>query len=137
MTMQRRTFLTACLSGLGLAMLPGGRARAALGSPRVVFVFLRGGTDALSLISPRGTAWTRLQQLRPTTAMTSPIAFSSELYAHPAMAPLLTSDIKSSLGVVLHAGSVAETRSHFDQQYRIETGTTATSGTQGFLTRVA
>lgn len=132
----RRTFLAACLSGMGLAMLPR-RARAALNSPRLVFIFLRGGSDALSLFSPRGADWTRLQALRPDTAMTSPLAFSSELYAHPALAPLLTSDITSSLNVVLHSGGITDNRSHFDQQFRIETGSNAASTPDGFLARLS
>lgn len=134
--MKRRSFLAGCLSGLGLAMLPRA-AVGAPGSPRLVFVFLRGGTDALSLFAPRGADWTKLKQVRPTIAMAAPLAFSAELYAHPQLAPLLASDVAADLGVVLHAGGVADTRSHFDQQYRIETGTNATTGTSGFLARIA
>jgi uncharacterized protein (DUF1501 family) len=136
MQMNRRSFLTASLSGLGLAMLPG-RARAALGSPRLVFVFLRGGTDALSLFSPRGTPWTRLQSLRGDVAMTGGIPYTTNLQAHPALTPLLEPSIVDDLGVVLHAGGMTNTRSHFDQMYRIETGINATRASKGFLTRTA
>lgn len=147
--MDRRSFLAGCLSGIGLGLGAGlgtamisrkaalAMTAAAASSPRLVFVFLRGGTDALSLFSPRGADWTRLQQARPSIAMTSPLAFSPDLYAHPQLAPLLASDVASNLSVVLHAGGVVDTRSHFDQQYRIETGTDAINGTTGFLARLA
>jgi uncharacterized protein (DUF1501 family) len=134
--MDRRKFLAGCLSGIGAAMLSRGEA-ATTASPRLVFVFLRGGVDALSLFSPRGAAWTALQGVRPTIAMTGPLAFSPDLYAHPQLAPLLASDVVTNLSVVLHAGGVVDTRSHFDQQYRIETGSNAVNGTSGFLARLA
>lgn len=139
--MNRRNFLSGCLWAAGAAALLPRAATAstimALNSPRLVFVFLRGGTDSLSLFSPRGSAWTALQAVRPTIAMANPLDFSPDLYAHPQLAPLLASDVAANLSVVLHSGSVADTRSHFDQQYRIETGTEATNGTSGFLSRIA
>lgn len=135
--MDRRSFLTGCLAGLGVAALSRGAAVAAAGSPRLVFVFLRGGADALSLLSPRGADWTRLQQARPTIAMAGPLPLSSQLQAHPQLAPLLEADVLANLAVVLHAGGIVDTRSHFDQQYRIETGTNAVNGTTGFVARLA
>jgi uncharacterized protein (DUF1501 family) len=134
--MDRRSFLAGCLSGMGAMLLSRGEA-ATTASPRLVFVFLRGGVDALSLFAPRGAAWTALQAVRPTIAMTGPLAFSPELYAHPQLAPLLDPAVAANLSVVLHAGGVVDTRSHFDQQYRIETGIDAASGTTGFLARLA
>lgn len=115
----------------------GTRAQAALNSPRLVFVFLRGGADALSLVAPRGAAFTTLQGYRPTIAMQNPTAFGPDLNLHPAMSPLLAPGIVSNLNFVLHAGSTVDNRSHFDQQTRIESGDGAGVATTGFLGRTA
>ncbi len=139
MTLTRRTILTGALAGLGLAALPGRRARAALASPRLVFVFLRGGADALNLLPPAGNAGAVLASLRPTISVAGalPLGASTDVLVHPALAPLLAPDIVSNLGVVLHAGSMADTRSHFDQMYRIETGDSSGATPTGMLTRAA
>jgi uncharacterized protein (DUF1501 family) len=135
--MQRRTFLTSTLAGLGLAFLPGRAARAAAGSQRLVFVMLRGGADALSLLAPAGAAAATLAQWRPTLALTGGISLSPDLQAHSALAPLVTSASLANLTFVLHAGGASDTRSHFDQQHRIETGDTGGAATRGFLASVA
>lgn len=135
--MRRRTFLTSTLASLGLSFLPGQPARAAAGGRRLVFVMLRGGADALSLVSPAGAAATTLAQWRPTLALAGGISLSPDLQAHPAMAPLVTSAGLANLTFVLHAGGVSDTRSHFDQQHRIETGDTGGAASRGFLASVA
>ncbi len=134
--MDRRSFLLGTLAGVGAMALPRSEA-ATTASPRLVFVFLRGGADALSLFPPRGATATRLQAVRPSIAVSGPLAWSADLAAHPQLAPLLDSAVAANLAVVPHAGGVVDTRSHFDQQYRIETGTNAVSGTSGFLARLA
>lgn len=135
--MQRRTFLTSTLAGLGLAFLPGQTARAAAGASRLVFIMLRGGADALSLLSPAGAAATTLAAWRPTLALTGGISLSSDLHAHPALTPLVTSASLANLTFVLHAGGASDTRSHFDQQHRIETGDVGGAATRGFLASAA
>jgi uncharacterized protein (DUF1501 family) len=134
MSMQRREFLSSVLAGLGVGLLPRA-ARAAATSPRLVFVFLRGGTDALSLVSPAGAGFTTLQGYRPKIAMANPLPFTAQLQLHPAMAPLMASSIKNRLNLILHAGSVTDSRSHFDQQYRVETGDAVGNTATGFLAR--
>ena len=134
--MNRRTFLSSVVAGIGVGLLPR-VSRAATTSTRLVYVFLRGGADALSLVSPRGNAFTTLQDYRPTTAIANPIAFSSNLAVHPAMSPLMTSAVKSRLNFILHTGSVNESRSHFEQQHRIETGDAVGNSGTGFLARTA
>lgn len=135
--MQRRTFLTSSLAGLGLAFLPGRAVRAAAATPRLVFVMLRGGADGLSLLAPRGAAASTLAGWRPTQALTGGLPLSADLQAHPALAPLVTSASLANLTFVLHAGGTSDTRSHFDQQHRIETGDTSGAATRGFLASVA
>lgn len=135
--MQRRTFLTSSLAGLGLAFLPGRPARAAAGTPRLVFVMLRGGADGLSLVAPRGAAGATLAGWRPTQALPDGLPLSADLQAHPALAPLVTSASLANLTLVLHAGGTSNTRSHFDQQHRIETGDATGAASQGFLASVA
>jgi uncharacterized protein (DUF1501 family) len=131
--MNRRTFLSSVLAGIGVGMLP--RAvHAATSSTRLVFVFLRGGADALSLVSPRGAAFTTLKGYRPTIAIANPVAFSSQLAVHPQLSPLLAD---ARLNFVVHAGSVNDTRSHFEQQHRVETGDAVGTTAQGFLGRAA
>lgn len=135
--MQRRTFLTSTLAGLGLAFVPGRAARAAVGSPRLVMILLRGGADALSFLSPTGAAASSLAALRPRLALSGGLALSPTLQAHPALAPLVTSASLANLTFVLHAGGSSDTRSHFDQQHRIETGDASGVASRGFLAHVA
>lgn len=135
--MQRRTFLTSSLAGLGLAFLPRRAPRAAAGTPRLVFVMLRGGADGLSLLAPRGAAASTLAGWRPTQSLAGGLPLSADLQAHPALAPLVTSASLADLTFVLHAGGTSDTRSHFDQQYRIETGDPSGAATRGFLASVA
>ncbi|MBL8954111.1 MAG: DUF1501 domain-containing protein [Myxococcaceae bacterium] len=131
MNVRRRDFLTAAGA---FTALWGTRARAASTAPRLIFVFLRGGADALSLAAPGGSAFSAFQALRPNIAMANPLAFAG-LNFHPAMQPLLAAGPAANLGLVLHAGGTADNRSHFDQQYRIESGDPSGATTTGVLGR--
>jgi uncharacterized protein (DUF1501 family) len=135
--MQRRTFLTSTLAGLGLTLVGGRATRAAAGNNRLVLIMLRGGADALSLVSPAGAAAATLARWRPNLALASGIALSPDLQAHPALAPLVTSASLANLTLVLHTGGTSDSRSHFDQQYRIETGDASGAATRGFLANAA
>lgn len=131
MNVRRRDFLTAAGA---FTALWGTRARAASTAPRLIFVFLRGGVDALSLAAPGGSAFSAFHALRPNIAMANPLAFAG-LNLHPAMQPLLAPGPAANLGLVLHAGGTADNRSHFDQQYRIETGDPSGATPTGVLGR--
>ncbi len=135
-TLNRRQLLSAALAGGGLAFANSFRgAFAQTVTPKhLVFVFLRGGADALGLVAPLGAEGTLVKAARPTLAISSPIAYSSTLGLHPLFAPLLgDAELANRLNFVLHAGSTNETRSHFEQMDHIETGDSVGISANGFL----
>lgn len=134
--MLRRDFCKTSLLGLAGLMLPA-RAHAVGDAPRLFVVVLRGGADGLSLVSPTGSTLSTLKTLRPTTAVTTPVAIGPGVGLHPALAPLLDPSLGGRLNVVLHAGSTNISRSHADQQFRLETGDAVGSATDGFLARAS
>ena len=131
---RRRSFLLGSLGAVGSLALPGPRTRAAVPSKQLVFVFLRGGVDALGLVSPLGDGAATLAALRPNIGLRDPIAFSPTLAVNRLLAPLVDdATIRASLNIVVHAGSLNETRSHFVQMDHVESGDAAGSTATGFL----
>jgi uncharacterized protein (DUF1501 family) len=159
-TCSRRLFL----KGGGLAMLSLGFGslgagplflqRAALAAPGpgafhrrkvLVTIFQRGAMDGLMAVTPLDDA--ALRRYRPRLAMTAARTAASderlldlggELGLHPAFAPLLPLWQQRRLAVVHAVGSPDPTRSHFDAQDYMETGTPGRKGTaSGWLNRVA
>jgi uncharacterized protein (DUF1501 family) len=137
--MRRRDLLAAGLAGVGATFLPRLSGRAQAVPPRhLVFVFLRGGADALGWFTPRGAGEQTLAGLRPTLSLASPQPFSPTLAANRFLAPMLgDATLMSGFNVVLHAGSVNETRSHFEQMAHIESGDSDGSTAGGFLAAAA
>ncbi len=137
MSLHRRALLKAGLAAAGVTWAGGlgsHLARAATTSKQLVYIFLRGGADALGMVAPVGAAGAAVAAARPNLAIASPIAFSTELVFHPQLAPLLNDSVlKAGLNVVLHAGSLHETRSHFEQMAHIESGDSSGIPTTGFL----
>jgi uncharacterized protein (DUF1501 family) len=147
MKLSRRFFLRSSgLALVGLHTVPGFLARAAattagLGKTLVV-LFQRGAMDGLNAVVPH--AENSYYQLRPTIAIPRPKQ-GDELAAidldgffgfHPAMAPLKPLYDEGLLAVVTAAGSPDSTRSHFDAQDFMETGTPGVKSTQdGWLNR--
>ncbi len=151
----RRLFLKA--GGLALFTLGAGPrflTRAALASeggarPRrkvLVTVFQRGAMDGLMAVPPLGSGAqdARLRALRPGLAMSAARAAGEEAVAdlgvgfglHPAFAPLLPLWKERRLAIVHAVGSPDPTRSHFDAQDYMETGTPGRKGTPtGWLNR--
>ncbi len=153
--MDRRAFLK---SG-GIALLtmgagPAFLARAAhaskTGAPRrkvLVTIFQRGAMDGIMAVPPLGggaSGDSALAKLRPQLFM--PTAASGEgvrdlgtgFGLHPAFAPLLPMWRDSRLAIVHAVGSPDATRSHFDAQDYMESGTPGQKGTpDGWLNRVA
>ena len=123
--MQRRALLQrTLLSGLGL-MAVGQHAWAVVGgapsaSPkRLVVVFLRGAVDGLSVVVPYA----------------DPGYYSAGL--HPALAPLMPFWQSGKLAFVHASGSTDGTRSHFDAQDFMESGTPGRKSTpDGWLNRL-
>ncbi|MDW8466498.1 MAG: hypothetical protein RML35_10090 [Chloroherpetonaceae bacterium] len=148
----RRAFLKTT----GLALLSIGwdstplflkRAVAAVSSsmPRrvLVTIFQRGGMDGVMAVTPYTDSY--VQQLRPHLALALPDKSSDALLdldgrfgLHPAFQPLLPFFKERQLAIVHGVGSPNPTRSHFDQQDYMESGTPERKGTpDGWLNRLA
>jgi uncharacterized protein (DUF1501 family) len=131
----RRVFLKS--SGLALVsfgVLPRFLARTALaaggGARRktIVVLFQRGACDGLNTVVPYGESAYR--SLRPSIAIPPPsggheaaVDLDGFFGLHPALGPLLPAWREGSLGIVHAAGSPDGTRSHFDAQDFMESGT--------------
>jgi uncharacterized protein (DUF1501 family) len=150
----RRMFLKT--SGIALFTLGAGprfltRAAAAsqkTGRKVLVTIFQRGAMDGLMAVPTLDDA--ALRSLRPRLAMTAArtggaaaaldLSDLGDLGAgfglHPAFAPLLPFWREGRLGIVHAVGSPDPTRSHFDAQDYMETGTPGRKGTaSGWLNR--
>ncbi|HKB24829.1 MAG TPA: DUF1501 domain-containing protein [Methylomirabilota bacterium] len=145
--MDRRTFLKcgAC-SLVALAGPPRFLVRtaaAAASSGKVlVAVFQRGAVDGLSMVMPHGdpgyAAARSAIALRPPKAGETDRAIDLDGFfaLHPALAPLVPLWQNRSLAVVHACGSPDTTRSHFDAQDYMESGTPGLKSTQdGWLAR--
>ena len=145
--MDRRAFLQA-LSWGGSASLASTRNAWALVSPsqaastrRLIVVFMRGAVDGLSLVVPYNE--TNYFRQRSTIAIGKPgsangtIELDGQFGLHPALAPLIRFWKEGSLAFVHAAGSPDPTRSHFDGQDNIESGTPGNKATpDGWLNRL-
>lgn len=114
---------------LGAFALPALSALADSAKPegRMVFVFLRGAYDGLSMLVPHGDA--HYAQIRPNIGIPKPdgspktsLALDDLFGLHPACADLLPLWQQGLLSAIPCAGSPDTTRSHFDAQYHWETG---------------
>ena len=145
--MDRRTFLKcgAC-SLVALAGPPRFLVRTAAAAEAkgkvLVAVFQRGAVDGLSMVIPHGDAG--YAGVRPSIALKAPKRGESDraldldgFFAfHPALAPLTPLWDNRSLAVVHACGSPDATRSHFDAQDYMETGTPGVKSTpDGWLAR--
>ncbi len=139
--------------GLGLLSLGAGPRfldrllLAADDSPRprlLVSIFLRGAMDALMAVPPLADEET-VKRLRPRLAMSAArsedapvVDLGAGFGLHPAFSPLLPFWQDGRLAIVHAVGSPNPTRSHFDAQDFMETGTPWRKGTpSGWLNRVA
>jgi uncharacterized protein (DUF1501 family) len=113
------------------------RSRATL-----VCIFLRGGMDGLMAVMPYTDP--ALSQLRPKLILPPPgsdseralLRLDDRFGLHPSFAPLLPFFQDGRLAIVHGVGSPDRTRSHFDQQEYLETGTPGVKGTRsGWLNR--
>ena len=108
---------------------------------RLIVVFMRGAVDGLSLVVPYNE--TNYYRQRSTIAIGKPgsvngtIDLDGQFGLHPALAPLMPFWKEGSLAFVHAAGSPDSTRSHFDGQDNIESGTPGNKATQdGWLNRL-
>jgi uncharacterized protein (DUF1501 family) len=148
--MQRRHLLQAA-AAVGAAWTPIGRtAFAAVGDPnnpalpgsrRLVVVFLRGAVDGLSVVTPYGDG--AYYQARNTIALQRPgqqgglLDLDGHFGLNPALAPVMPLWQGGKLAFVQACGSPDPTRSHFDAQDYMESGTPGRRGTpDGWLNRL-
>ena len=145
--MNRRTFLRcgACslvaLAGPPRFLIRTAAAAAARGKV-LVAVFQRGAVDGLSMIVPYGdAAYAAARQtivLRPPMRGESDRALDLDGFfaLHPGLAPLVPLWENRSLAIVHACGSPDTTRSHFDAQDYMESGTPGVKSTpDGWLAR--
>ncbi|HEV2063284.1 MAG TPA: DUF1501 domain-containing protein, partial [Thermoanaerobaculia bacterium] len=128
---------------LGPRSLLARAAAGALASDRIlVEAFLRGGADGLSLCAPY--AEPEYYAARPTIALPRPrqaggdslLDLDGHFGLHPDLAPLLPLWEAGRFAVLQAAGCRGLSRSHFDAQEFVETGTPGVKGTPtGWLDR--
>src|SRR5579862_1711267 len=148
MNVSRRIFLKGGgVAMLGMSTLPAflQRAVAATAMPnkkKLVVLFQRGAADGLNIVVP--FAESNYYSVRPSIAIPSPkrggqgsaIDLDGFFGLHPALAPLLPLYQKRQLAVVHASGSPDTTRSHFDAQDYMESGTPGVKATEdGWLNR--
>src|SRR5947209_13188316 len=144
MSITRRVFLrNSALAVVGTAAIPGFLTRAAFGSiepgtrtQRLVVIFQRGAADGLNIVVPHGER--QYYAMRPTINIPrkSVINLDGFFGMHPALSPFLSLWQQRQLAIVHAAGSPDATRSHFDAQDFMETGTPGAKGTEdGWLNR--
>ena len=146
--MQRRVFLRAGgLAAVGFGALPRfvlRAAEAADGARRrrvLVVVFQRGANDGLNTVVPHGER--AYYDARPSIAVPRPnggtdaaLDLDGHFGLHPALAPLVPLWREGSLAIVHAIGSPDATRSHFDAQDFMESGTPGRKATDdGWMNR--
>jgi uncharacterized protein (DUF1501 family) len=142
----RRLFLkSAGLAMFGMGAAPLWLARAAEGSqPRkkvLVAIFQRGAVDGLNVVVPFGER--NYYALRPTIAIPTPKSGTESVIdldgffgLHPSLASLKPIYDANQLAVIHAVGSPDPTRSHFDAQDYMESGTPGRKATgDGWLNR--
>src|ERR1700737_1563466 len=134
---------------VGMSAVPAFLQRAiaatpAAGKKQLVVLFQRGAAGGLNIVVP--FAESNYYRLRPTIAIPQPkrisvggdaaIDLDGYFGLHPAMAPLAPLFQQNQLAVVHAAGSPDPTRSHFDAQDYMESGTPGVKATEdGWLDR--
>ena len=144
MPITRRIFLhNGALAIIGTAAVPSFLTRAARGavesgarSKRLVVIFQRGAADGLNIVVPHAEA--QYYAMRPSINIPrkSVIDLNGFFGLHPSLSALQPLWQQGHLGIVHAAGSPDSTRSHFEAQDFMETGTPGVKVTQdGWLNR--
>ena len=138
----RRTFLGAALAVYGASKLPfdvfheGIAAAASLpAQPVLVSVFLEGGADALSVLSPQGDPLYR--KLRPKLGLSGGAALAEDdrLHWHPAAGGIAQLYGEQKVSVMPAIGYTNADQSHFTSRHYWEVGATSTQLQTGWLGR--
>ncbi len=147
MSSTRRVFLkNGALAIAATAAVPSFLTRAALGADtagrkRFVVIFQRGAADGLNMVVPYGES--AYYRMRPSIAIPQPRRGAESVLdldgffgLHPAMSSLKPLWDAKQLALVHAAGSPDGTRSHFDAQDYMESGTPGIKSTEdGWLNR--
>ena len=144
MPITRRVFLrNGALAVVGTTALPSFLTRAAFGAAdpgirnqRLVVIFQRGAADGLNIVVPHGEAG--YYAMRPTINIPKKSVLDLDGFfgLHPAMASFEPLWKQKHLAIVHAAGSPDPTRSHFDAQDFMESGTPGVKVTDdGWLNR--
>jgi uncharacterized protein (DUF1501 family) len=149
--MERRAFVkSGALALVTIGLSPSFLRRTAFGMELVnapkgkvlICLFQRGAADALNIVVPHGEK--SYYAMRPSIAIPQPsrnalggaIDLDGFFGLHPALAPLKPLYDRGLLAPVHAVGSPSTTRSHFDAQDYMETGTPDVKGTtDGWLNR--
>src|SRR2546423_10421314 len=132
---------------VGLSAMPAFLQRAVAATPmpnkkQLVVLFQRGAADGLNIVVPFGES--NYYRMRPTIAIPQPkrggadaaVDLDGSFGLHPSLAPLEPLFRKNQLAIVHAAGSPDPTRSHFDAQDFMESGTPGLRSTEdGWLNR--
>jgi uncharacterized protein (DUF1501 family) len=144
MPITRRVFLrNSALAVVGTAAIPSFLTRAAFGSAepgsrtkRLVVIFQRGAADGLNIVVPHGEL--AYYAMRPSINIPRKEVLDLDgiFGLHPSMASLQPLWNQRHLAIVHAAGSPDPTRSHFDAQDFMESGTPGLKATtDGWLNR--
>jgi uncharacterized protein (DUF1501 family) len=124
-------------SRLGFRAFEEGIAAAASGpaAPILVSIFLEGGADGLSVLSPQDDPL--YKKLRPQLALAggTPLAEDDRLYWHPALTGLQQLYAEKKVTVLPAVGYTHADQSHFTSRHYWEVGATETSLRTGWLGR--
>src|SRR5271166_4036300 len=144
MSITRRVFLrNSALAVVGTAAVPTFLARAAMGAAepgarpkRLVVIFQRGAADGLNIVVPYGEA--QYYTMRPSINIPRKAVIDLDGFfgLHPSLSHFEPLWKQRQLAIVHAAGSPDPTRSHFDAQDFMETGTPGVKATEdGWLNR--
>ena len=148
MKVSRRIFLkSGGVAMIGMSTIPAFLQRAVAATPmpnkkKLIVVFQRGAADGLNIVVPFGEE--NYYRIRPTIAIPQPrkgvegaaVDLDGFFGLHPSLAPLGPLFHNGQLAIVHAAGSPDTTRSHFDAQDFMESGTPGVKSTDdGWLNR--
>ena len=140
----RRVFLrNSAIAVVGTAAVPSFLTRAAFGAiesgsgpKRLVVIFQRGAADGLNIVVPHGAS--QYYGMRPSINIPKKSVLDLDGFfgLHPSLAAFQPLWQQRHLAIVHAAGSPDSTRSHFDAQDFMETGTPGVKATEdGWLNR--
>ncbi len=148
MSITRRVFLrNSALAVVGTAAVPAFLTRAVFGAEtsgrrkRLVVLFQRGAADGLNIVVPHGESHyyslrSSIAIPRPSSSQLSTIDLDGFFGLHPSMASFKPLWDQKHLAIIHAAGSPDTTRSHFDAQDYMESGTPGLKATEdGWLNR--